>query len=122
MDRAEDRISTERYDVLSAGLEKQQSELKDKLAELDSKLGDMESREKSVLKFIDNAKKYTDIPKLTPEILRAFIKRIEVNEKEVKHSRTCGNHVVIYFTFMSDKEIPIDAAQTGSGELKRIAV
>ena len=122
LDRASGRINVERYDVLSAGLENQQSELKDKLAELDSKLGDMESREKSVLKFIDNAKKYTDIPKLTPEILRAFIKRIEVNEKEVKHSRTCGNHVVIHFTFMSDKEIPIDAAQTESGELKRIAV
>ena len=45
--------------MLSVGLENQQSELKDKLAELDSKLGDMESREKSVLKFIDNAKKYT---------------------------------------------------------------
>ena len=106
--------------MLSAGLENQQSELKDKLAELDSKLGDMESREKSVLKFIDNAKKYTDIPKLTPEILRAFIKRIEVNEKEVKHSRTCGNHVVIYFAFMPDTPISIDKVQTATGEIQRV--
>ena len=82
----------------------------------------MQQREKSVLNFIDNAKQYTDIPKLTPEILRAFIKRIEVNEKEVKHSRTCGNHIVIRFKFMSDKQMPIDAAQNASGELKQIAV
>ena len=103
--------------MLSAGLENHQSELKDKLAELDSKLGDMESREKSVLKFIDNAKKYTDIPKLTPEILRAFIKRIEVNEKEIKHSRTCGNRVEIYFTFSADKAIAIDRVITKNGDI-----
>ncbi len=120
LDRASGRITDERYDTLSAGFEKQQAELKAILAELDSKLCDMQEREKSVLNFIDNAKQYTDIPKLTPEILRAFIKRIEVNEKAVKHSRTCGNHIVIYFAFMPDKPIPIDKIQTEMGEMQRV--
>ena len=120
LDRASQRITDERYDTLSAGFENQQAELKSKLAELDSKLGDTEKREKSVLNFIDNAKCYTEISKLTPEILRAFIKRIEVNEKAVKHSRTCGNHVVIYFSFMPDKPISIDKVQTETGEMQRV--
>ncbi len=122
MDRAEGRISTERYDKLAASLEKEQAELKTKLTDLNSQLDDMKNQESCVREFIDNAKRYTHITKLTPEILMTFIKRIEVSEKEVKHSRTCGNHIIIRFKFMSDKQIPIDAAQTESGELKRIAV
>ena len=39
------------------------------------------------------------LEKLTPEILRAFIKRIDVYEKEVRYSRTCGNTIVIQYTF-----------------------
>jgi hypothetical protein len=68
----------------------------------------MKVREKRVREFINNAKQYTEIRKLTPEILKSFIGHIEVYEKAVKHSRTCGNHIVIYFTFMPDKAITID--------------
>lgn len=39
------------------------------------------------------------MPTLTPELLRVFIKRIDVMEKEVKYSRTCGNTILIHYTF-----------------------
>ena len=76
----------------------------------------MKVQEKCVRDFINIAKQYTEIRKLTPEILKTFISRIEVYEKAVKHSRTCGNHIVIYFTFMPDKAITIDRMISENGE------
>lgn len=52
-----------------------------------------------VKEFISKAKEYIELPKLTPELLRTFIRRIEVFEKEEKYSRTCGNTIKIYYTF-----------------------
>ncbi len=120
MDRSNGKITDERYDILSANFEKEQSELKAKLSTLDLQLDKMKVQEKCVRDFINNAKQYTEIRKLirklTPEILKTFISRIEVYEKAVKHSRTCGNHIVIYFTFMPDKAITIDRMIAENGE------
>ncbi|MCR5707891.1 MAG: DUF4368 domain-containing protein, partial [Ruminococcus sp.] len=117
MDRSNGKITDERYDILSANFEKEQSELKAKLSTLDFQLDKMKVQEKCVRDFINNAKQYTEIRKLTPEILKTFISRIEVYEKAVKHSRTCGNHIVIYFTFMPDKAIAIDRMISENGEI-----
>lgn len=78
----------------------------------------MKVQEKCVRDFINNAKQYTEIRKLTPEILKTFISRIEVYEKEVKHSRTCGNHIVICFTFSAGKAIVIDRVINENGEIQ----
>ena len=118
MDRSNGKITDERYDILSANFEKEQSEIKAKLSTLDSQLDKMEVREKCVRNFINNAKQYTEIRKLTPEILKTFISRIEVYEKAVKHSRTCGNHIVICFTFSADKAIVIDRVINENGEIQ----
>lgn len=40
----------------------------------------------------------------TPELLRAFISRIEVYEKPEKYSRTCGNTILIRYTFQTIHE------------------
>ncbi|MDO4863624.1 MAG: DUF4368 domain-containing protein, partial [Ruminococcus sp.] len=117
MDRSNGKITDERYDILSANFEKEQSELKAKLSTLDLKFNEMKVREKRVRDFINNAKQYTEIRKLTPEILKIFIWRIEVYEKAVKRSRTCGNRVVIYFTFSADKAIVIDRVISENGDM-----
>ena len=118
MDRSNGKITDERYDMLSANFEKEQSELKAKLNALDSQLDEMKVREKCVSDFINNAKQYTEIRKLTPEILKTFISRIEVYEKAVKRSRTCGNHIVIYFTFHPDKAFRLDGEMNELGTTK----
>gem|GEM_PF-3233418 len=41
--------------------------------------------------------------KLTAELFRVFIRRIEVFEKPEKYSRTCGNTIVIHYTFECDR-------------------
>ncbi|MBR1432210.1 recombinase family protein [Ruminococcus sp.] len=117
MDRSNGKITDERYDILSANFEKEQYELKSKLNAFDSQLDEMKVREQRVREFINNAKQYTEIRRLTPEILKSFIGRIEVYEKAVKHSRTCGNRVVVYFTFSADKEVVIDRVISENGDM-----
>ena len=39
------------------------------------------------------------MPKLTSELLRVFVRKILMHEKEGKYLRTAGNPIVIYFTF-----------------------
>lgn len=96
-DRVLGRISPEQYDEMSVSY---QAELKDteaKLDEIGAEMDEQSKREELILKFIDNAKKYIDIKELTPEILRTFIRRIDVYEKDHPHS-TGGNDIVIHFT------------------------
>ena len=48
-------------------------------------------------KFIEMAKKYTEITELTSEILWTFIERIEVCEREEKHRHYTPQEVRIYY-------------------------
>ena len=102
-DRVVGRISPERYDFLASGYEQEQTQISTKLDELNDKINEIDMQEKYVKEFIAKAKEYINIEKLTPEILHAFIKRIDVYEKEVRYSRTCGNTIVIQYTFQLDK-------------------
>ena len=47
--------------------------------------------------FLDKAKRYTDIQELTPELLRLFIQKIVVHEKEVKWSKHAPQTVEIHY-------------------------
>ena len=96
-DRVIGRLSPERYDQLSAKYEEEQAEIKAKLEVISQNLDRQKLRESCIRSFIQSANRYVDMPKLTPELLRTFIKRIEVFEKEQKYSRTCGNKIVIQF-------------------------
>ena len=102
-DRVVGRITPERYDFLASGYEEEQAQIRSKLNELNGKINEIDLQEKYVKDFIAKAKEYINIEKLTPEILRAFIKRIDVYEKEIRYSRTCGNTIVIQYTFQLDK-------------------
>ena len=47
--------------------------------------------------FVEKAKQYTAIDELTPELLRLFIQRIEVGERETKYSRNSSQSVRIIY-------------------------
>ena len=98
-DRVTGRITPERYDSLASDYEQEQLQLKSKLVELESQIDSVNLREKCIRKFMERAKEYIEMPTLTPELLRTFIRRIEVYEKPEKYSRTCGNTIVIHYTF-----------------------
>ena len=99
--RVSGRKTLERYDSLAAGYEKEQSELKSEISELTNQLENMGLQEKYVLDFIEKAKANIEMKELTPELLKAFISRIDLYEKSEKYSRTCGNTILIRYTFQT---------------------
>ena len=98
-DRVCGRISVERYDAMAVGYETEQAELKQELASITKKMNEMDMREMCIREFIEQAKAYVEMEKLTPELLRVFIRKIQVFEKTEKYSRTAGNPIIIHFTF-----------------------
>lgn len=98
-DRVCGRLTPERYDVMAGGYEQEQMELKQNLKSITERIDQMDIREKCIQEFMDKAKSYIEMPKLTPELLRVFIRRIEVYEKPEKYSRTCGNPIIIHYAF-----------------------
>ena len=98
-DRVCGRISVERYDAMAVGYENEQAELKQELASITKKINEMDMREVCIREFIEQAKAYVEMEKLTPELLRVFIRKIQVFEKTEKYSRIAGNPIIIHFTF-----------------------
>ncbi len=71
---------------------------------LENTLEQMDVREDCIRRFTEQAKAYLEMPKLTPELLRVFIRKIEVFEKLEKYSRTAGNLIVIHYAFQLPEE------------------
>ena len=98
-DRVCGRLTPQRYDSIANGYEQEQSERKLELESIKAKIGEIDMRERCIREFMDKAKEYIEMPSLTPELLRVFIRKIEVYEKPEKYSRTCGNPIVIHYAF-----------------------
>ena len=69
---------------MAGGYEQEQAELRQELQSITERIGQMDMQEKCIREFMDKAKSYIEMPKLTPELLRVFIRRIEVYEKPEK--------------------------------------
>lgn len=64
---------------------------------MEARLQDLKDSSSNIARFIENAKRYSEIPELTAEILRIFIKRVEVGERTEKYSRAAPQEVRIYY-------------------------
>lgn len=93
------RDNPDEFYAMASGYEQEQAELRQKLKSITEIINQMDMREKCIQDFISKAKEYIEMPKLTPELLRVFIRRIEVYEKLEKYSRTCGNPIIIHYAF-----------------------
>lgn len=76
-DRVCGRLTPERYDVMANGYEQEQAELQQELTSITERINKLDMREKCIQEFMDKAKEYLEMPNLTPELLRVFIRRIE---------------------------------------------
>ena len=92
--------------MMALGYEQEQQELKQEFASLTDRVSEMDMREIYIREFMQKAKEHIEMPKLTPELLRVFVRRVEVAEKMEKYSRSIGNHVNIYYTFQTPEEFP----------------
>ncbi len=91
------RVTNEQFRILSGDYNAEQKELSAAIPEKESRLEKLKDSAANVEAFIEKAKRYTEIRELTPEILRLFISRIEVGEREEKYSRTAEQSIRIVY-------------------------
>lgn len=74
--------SFERFAKMYENYEAEQKTLESRVAELRSQIASQQESNINVDTFITKVRKYTDVPELTPEIIREFIDRIEIYKPE----------------------------------------
>ena len=91
------RITAEQFQMLSASYTDEQAKLTEALPQRESEIQRLKETVSNTAAFLDKAKRYTDIQELTPELLRLFIWKIVVHEKEVKWSKHAPQTVEIHY-------------------------
>ena len=81
-DNVSGKISDDRFRNLSFNYDKEQQELKIKIEQLSKDIENTEKKDTDITEFISNVKKYTEITKLTLEILNELIEKIIIHQKE----------------------------------------
>ena len=92
------RITEEQFQLLSASYTDEQAKLTEALPRRETEIQRLKDTVSNTAVFLDKAKRYTDIQALTPELLRLFIQKIVVYEKEVKWSKHAPQTVEIHYT------------------------
>ena len=96
-DSALDRIPDEQYRILSNEYLTEQKQIQEELPKLQTRQQELKDSVANVARFIDKARQYDHIDELTPELLRTFVKRIEVGERSKRYARDATRDVKIYY-------------------------
>lgn len=100
-DKVFKRISEERYSAMSANLENEETQLKERYNELKIKLTNYTKQSKSVHEFADLLEQYTTITELDAVLLNTLIEKIVIHEQIDED----GNKVMpieIYYRFIGN--------------------
>ena len=100
------RISDEQYRMLSLDYNDEQKELEQSIPDLQKEIDTLKSECTNVQKFLNIVRKYVHVEELTPEVLRTFINKIVVHEREKKHSQTSPQQIDIYFRYIGTFALP----------------
>ena len=101
------KITDEQYFKLTEGYEAEQAEIAKETERLIAEINETDTAVGNVEKLIAVTRSYTRIDKLTPEILNAFIDRIEIHEK-VKTDGKKSQQIDIYYSYVGIINIPTE--------------
>lgn len=104
-DNALGRLPDKRYEMLSAGYEKEQAELEQSIKACREQLTQYDEDTDRTEEFLALVHKYTDITELTPVIINEFVDKILVHKAE----KIDGERVMeieIYLNFIGKVELP----------------
>ena len=96
-DSALGRVSNEQFRLLSEAYSKEKAQLAEAIPATEERLEKLRSSMANAKNFITKARKFTDMTELTPELLRTFVAKIIVYEKEVKYSKHAPQKIHICF-------------------------
>lgn len=99
------KIPEEKFDMLSAGYEKEQNELKDQIATAETELAQFEKDNVNIDNFMELAKRYTDFSELTTPMINEFVEKIIVHSA-VRANRQRTQEVEIYLNFVGNVKVP----------------
>ena len=91
------RITTEQFQMLSSSYTEEQNQIAAGIPQKEADIQRLRETVSGTDGFLDKAKRYMDITELTPELLRLFIEKIVVHEKEMKWSKHAPQTVEIYY-------------------------
>ena len=91
------RITAEQFQMLSGSYMEEQNQIAAGIPQKEADIQRLRETVSGTDGFLDKAKRYMDITELTPELLRLFIEKIVVHEKEVKWSKHAPQTVEIYY-------------------------
>ncbi|OQA71953.1 MAG: hypothetical protein BWY35_01800 [Firmicutes bacterium ADurb.Bin248] len=95
-DNIEGKISDERFTKMTANYEAEQHTLENRVAELKSTMTSEKESALGVDHFLALVRKYTDIKKLTAEIIREFVEKIYVYKAERIDGRRVQRIKIVY--------------------------
>lgn len=106
------RITAEQFRALSGSYTEEMATLKEKIPEQEAAIRRLREQVCGADHFIALAKKYTDIQELTPELLRLFIRKIVVHEKDVKWSKHARQTVEIHYNDIGCVDTQVDETKS----------
>ena len=118
------RITTEQFQMLSGSYTEEQNRITAGIPQQENEIQRLRETAIGTDSFLDKAKRYTDITELTPELLRLFIEKIVVHEKEVKWSKHAPQTVEIYYNgigFVDSQQQDMESLQPRKTEEPRQA-
>ena len=100
-DRVDGKISDERFERMTATYETEQRQLESRVKDLQAFIDDAKETRLNVDSFLSMVRRYTEIPELTPEIIRSFVERIDVQKPEkIPGTRRKAQTIVIVWNFI----------------------
>lgn len=92
------RIPNEQYRILSSNYIEEQKQLEENILNFDKEIENLKATVVNIDRFIMQAKRFTFITELTPEILNTFITKVVVHERGARYSRKSEQKIDIYFS------------------------
>jgi DNA invertase Pin-like site-specific DNA recombinase len=91
------KVTNEQFRMLSGDYNTEQKNLKERIPKTAERIEELQNSIANVTRFIDKAKRYTEINELSGELLNLFIEKIEVGERAERYSRTSEQKVIIHY-------------------------
>ena len=105
-DNLEGKISDQRFEKMAKAYDEEEILLQKKIAELEKNITKSQEEELNVESFLKLVRKYTDIKKLDPEMIRTFVDKIYVEQSEkVPCTNLKKQTIWIYWNFIGKIDI-----------------
>lgn len=91
------KVTNEQFRMLSGDYNAEQKSLKERIPKTAERIEELQDSISNVTRFIDKAKRYTEINELSGELLNIFIEKIEIGERAERYSRTAEQEIIIHY-------------------------